>query len=134
MLGTQDPRPAIRPFSQADLPATAEIHAQAFPRQQRSKEWIACNAAAYPRTRLYVAEANGGLQGFILWMEKSGFRSEVVLELEQIAVRAEYRNAGVGQALIRGSLPQVAKELPALYSADEVLMVARAPLAAASRQ
>jgi ribosomal protein S18 acetylase RimI-like enzyme len=154
----------IRPCSEADLDAIADIHAQAFTRQGHSREWITCNARAYPRMRFYVAELEGEVCGFILWTEKSGFRDDVVLELEQIAVAAAYRRRGIGEALVVQSLPDVAKQLaarsamvkavvvstradndaqrlyrktlgaeieasvPSLYSADEVLMVARNPL------
>lgn len=103
--------PRIRAFSHHDLDATAAIHAEAFERQSRSKEWIACNAAAHPRMRLYVAELDGAVRGYILWTEKSGFRKEAVLELEQIAVAAQHRGQGIGGALIRDSLAQVGKEL-----------------------
>jgi ribosomal protein S18 acetylase RimI-like enzyme len=114
--------------------------------------------------RYYVAEVGSRISGFVLWTEKSGLRTEVVLELEQIAVATRFRKQGVGTALIIESLPEVAKELatrgatlkhvlvttradndaqrlyrrtlgaeveatlPALYSADEVFMVARDPL------
>ncbi|HZO03006.1 MAG TPA: GNAT family N-acetyltransferase [Burkholderiales bacterium] len=154
----------VRPYAHADLDAAAGIHAEAFARQQHSTEWIASNARAHPRVRLYVAELDAAVRGFILWTERSGFRSEVVLELEQIAVAAKYRRLGIGEALIRGSLPDVANQLAgrsanlkavivstradsaaqrlyrktlgaeveaqlsSLYSADEVLMVARKPL------
>ena len=154
----------IRPYSESDLAAIADIHAQAFTRQRHSKEWIACNARAYPRIRVYVAELEGEVRGYVFWTEKSGFREDVVLELEQIAVAAAYRKRGIGEALVVQSLPQVVKQLRArsatiravvvstradndaqrlyrktlgaeiearlqsLYSADEVLMVARNPL------
>jgi ribosomal protein S18 acetylase RimI-like enzyme len=154
----------IRRYSESDLAAVADVHAEAFTRQLDSKAWIACNARAYPRMRFYVAEAEGGVRGFILWTEKSGFRQDVVLELEQIAVAAAYRKRGIGERLVVQSLPEVAKQLaarcatiravlvstradndaqrlyrktlgaeiearvPSLYSADEVLMVARNPL------
>lgn len=154
----------IRLYSESDLDVIADIHALAFARQQHSKEWLACNARAHPRMRLYVAELEGEVLGFILWTEKSGFREGAVLELEQIAVAAAYRKRGIGEALVVQSLPDVAKQLaarsatiravivstradndaqrlyrktlgaeiearvPSLYSADEVLMVARNPL------
>ena len=89
-------------------------------RQGHSRDWIAANARAYPRMRLYVGEDDGGIRGYVLWSEKSGFRPDAVLELDQIAVAQPYRKRGIGEALIVQSLP--------LYSADEVLMVARAPL------
>ena len=156
----------IRRYSDHDLGAIADIHAEAFTRQGDSEEWITCNARAYPRMRLYVAEFQRGVRGFILWTEKSGFRQEVVLELEQVAVAAAYRKRGIGEALVVQSLSEVANELAArsatlravvvstradnnaqrlyrkalgaeieakvqsLFSADEVLMVARNPLGA----
>jgi ribosomal protein S18 acetylase RimI-like enzyme len=114
--------------------------------------------------RYYVSESEGNISGYILWVEKSGFRAQVVLELEQVAVRAQFRNQGVGAALIGVSLIEVSSSIasrgaelatvlvttrtdneaqrlyskilgakvvaiiPALFSGDEVLMVARNPL------
>jgi ribosomal protein S18 acetylase RimI-like enzyme len=124
----------VRPFGDGDLDAAAQIHAQSFARQRHSREWISCNARAHPRARLYVADADGAVRGFILWSEKSGFRREVVLELEQIAVAATHRNQGIGEALIVQRLyrktlgAEVEATLRGLYSGDEVLMVARKPL------
>jgi ribosomal protein S18 acetylase RimI-like enzyme len=102
--------------------------------------------------------------GYVLWTQKSGFRTEAVLELEQIAVSPEHQGRGVAEALIRRSLRAVADHLAGrgarlksvlvttradnqaqrlyrrvlgaeveatlsgLYSADEVVMVARDPL------
>ncbi len=124
---------------------------------------MSANAGGYPRLRYYVADASEKTIGFILWSEKSGFRNEVVPELEQIAVLSSYRCRGVGRALIQESLKLLEAELykrPArimavlvttrtdneaqrlcrsvlgaepvavikdLYSADEVIMVARPP-------
>lgn len=154
----------VRRMTQDDLAAVAEIHSQSFPRQKRSAEWIDCNIRAFPRIRSYVAESGKRIRGFILWTEKSGFRDRVVLELEQIAVAPSERKQGIGEALIRRSLPDIAGQLaergatlhavvvstrtdneaqglyrkslgaeveamiPSLYSADEVIMVAREPL------
>ena len=154
----------VRPLTEADLAAVAQIHAHAFPRQKHSAEWVECNARALPRMRYYVAESEEGVQGFVLWTEKSGFRDNVVLELEQIAVAPSEQRRGIGEALIRKSLPDIAIQLaergaalnavlvstrtdnqaqrlyrkalgaevaatiPSLYSADEVIMVARDPL------
>lgn len=137
----------IRRYSDHDLGVIADIHTEAFTRQGNSEEWITCNARAYPRMRLYVAEFQGGVRGFILWTEKSGFRQDVVLELEQVAVAAAYRKRGIGEALVVQSLPDVADndaqrlyrkalgaeieaKVQSLFSADEVLMVARNPLGA----
>jgi len=103
----------IRALRESDLSAVAEIHALAFPRQHHSHSWVKCNAGAYPRMRYFVACANEAnrICGFVLWSEKSGFREQVVLELEQIAVLPDYRNQGIGERLIRESLPMVVDQL-----------------------
>lgn len=158
--------PQIRPFADADLDAVARIHAAAFPRQRRSAEWVACKARAQPLVRIYVAAFHGGIGGYAIWAEKSGFRDRAVVELEQVAVDAERRRKGVGTALIRASLAdlgarladrgarlgavvvttradnaaqslyrrilgaEVEATIAGLFSADEVVMVARDPLRA----
>lgn len=109
----------------------------------------------------YVAEHSTGIVGYIHWTQKSGFRPEAVLELEQIAVLPEMQGRGIGRRLIDESLPMIKDELHRcnailkhiivttradnyaqrlyrqtlgaevectikdLYSADEVIMVAR---------
>ena len=151
----------VREMTEADIAAAAAIHQAAFNRQLDSAAWVTCNFKAYPRILYFVAELNGAVVGFIEWIQKSGFRKEVVLELEQLAVRPDAQGQGVGTALIQESLGQVAlmlkrrgaciknivvttrtdnhaqrlyrKALGAapeavikdLYSADEVIMVAR---------
>src|SRR5512143_1590197 len=101
----------VREYRSCDLFQVAKIHAEAFPRQGRSEEWVRCNARAFPRMRYYVAEASGEIVGYILWVEKSGFRESVVLELEQIAVRSQFRRQGIGAALIELSLDEVSSRI-----------------------
>ncbi|MBA2556808.1 MAG: GNAT family N-acetyltransferase [Chloroflexi bacterium] len=149
---------------ESDLTAVAELHARTFPRQRLSREWIECNWRAFPRMQYFVAEELGQVLGFIHWTQKSGFRDEVVLELEQIGVDPEHQGRGIGERLIRESLPEVGEQLSTrgarlkhvlvttradnqaqrlygrvlgaevevtltnLYSADEVVMIARTPL------
>lgn len=155
--------PLIREMTSADLAAVAELHAAAFPRQTRSAEWIDANHRAFPRIRYFVAEHDETIIGYIAWMEKAGFRARAVLELEQLAVRADQRGRGIGGRLIRESLAEVRRRLAErgaqlkailvttrtdneaqrlyadalgakpvavladLYSADEVVMIARGP-------
>ncbi len=101
----------IRAMLSTDLDAVAAVHKAAFARQQYSKEWISANFAAYPRMQFYVAEVDGEIRGFIHWTQKSGFRPEVILELEQIAVHPDAHGKGIGTALIRDSLPLVKAQL-----------------------
>jgi ribosomal protein S18 acetylase RimI-like enzyme len=151
----------VRKMNDEDIVAVAHVHASAFTRQTFSKEWIECNFKAFPKTQFFVAELEGDVAGFIYWSEKSGFRKEAVVELEQIAVHPNCQCKGIGTALIERSLPMVAEQIgkrgatvkhilvntrtdnraqkiyartlgatpvaviPAVFSADEVYMVAR---------
>ncbi len=103
----------VREYRCTDLAYVVAIHGEAFPRQGYSEEWIRCTARAYPRMRYYVAESNDVISGYLLWVEKSGFREEVVLELEQIAVLAKFQNNGIGEALIKLSLNDVSSSIQA---------------------
>jgi ribosomal protein S18 acetylase RimI-like enzyme len=117
----------IRAYREGDLDPVAAVHAASFPRQLRSRDWIAASARAYPKTRIYVADAEGGVVGFAMWTEKSGFRAQPVLELEQIAVTPQHRRRGIAQALIRRSLAEVRNELHTLKA---VVVTTRADNAA----
>jgi len=155
------PDVTIRRMTEPDEHRVAEIHQAAFPRQHRSVDWICCNFAAFPRIQIFVATRNDEILGFVQWIQKSGFRPAVVLELEQIAVEESEQGYGIGHALIKESLAQVRTQLKErnatlkcilvttradnsaqrlyrtalgakveavltdLYSADEVVMVAR---------
>ena len=98
----------IRPLQQQDIEKTAKVHKAAFVRQELSHEWIKSNSKAFPRIQYYVAEnQDNEIVGYIHWSQKSGFRQEVVLELEQLAVVPEYHGKGIGTKLIKESLPQI---------------------------
>ena len=153
----------IRRMETEDLLNVAKIHREAFPRQMHSEQWMTCNFNAYPRIRFFVAEDEGNIAGYVQWIEKSGFRKEVVLELEQIAILQSQQKRGIGSLLISESLKLIKIELEQrgasikhvlvstrtdneaqklykdvlkakpealisnLFSADEVLMIARNP-------
>ena len=97
----------IRAATETDHRAMAAVHAAAFPRQLDSAAWIECNFRAYPRIAYFVAEKGGAVIGFIEWIQKSGFRKEAVLELEQLAVQPGFQGQGIGTALIKDSLAQM---------------------------
>lgn len=101
----------IRSMTHFDIKSVSVVHQDAFQRQQHSLEWILCNFSAFPRMQYYVAELNNDIVGFIHWTQKSGFRTEVVLELEQIAVKPQYQSKGIGKKLIQSSIPMVANHL-----------------------
>jgi len=151
----------IRSMDSQDLKETSLVHKEAFERQCHSHAWLECNVNAYPRALCFVAVINNAIVGYIIWSQKSGFRRETVLELEQIAVLKNHQNQGVGRNLIVSSLSEVRNKLSNqdsllkhimvttradndaqklykdtlgaeieatitnLYSADEVVMVAR---------
>jgi ribosomal protein S18 acetylase RimI-like enzyme len=102
----------IRPLQDSDIEKTANVHKVAFARQELSIEWIKSNSKAFPRIQYYVAENwEHEIVGYIQWSQKSGFRQEVILELEQLAVLPEYHGKGIGTALIEKSLPQINSQL-----------------------
>jgi ribosomal protein S18 acetylase RimI-like enzyme len=94
-----------------DLLKASLVHKEAFIRQKLSFEWLECNLNAFPRFLNFVAELEGSLVGYIIWSQKSGFRPEVVLELEQVAVLPKHHGQGVGRELIEESLPFVRDHL-----------------------
>ena len=153
----------IREMVEEDISSVANVHRQAFRRQRDSEEWITCNFRAAPRMQYYVAVHDSTIVGYVHWTQKSGFRQEAVLELEQIAVSPEVQGRGIGHRLIEESLPLIRERLDErgarlkaiivttradnyaqrlyrdtlgaeveytikdLYSADEVIMIARNP-------
>ncbi|MCP3674319.1 MAG: GNAT family N-acetyltransferase [Gammaproteobacteria bacterium] len=148
-------------MTKEDLCPASIVHEQAFPRQRLSQQWLDCSLKSYPCTLCFVVTINENVVGYIIWVQKSGFRPEVVLELYQIAVLPNFQDQGIGHKLIMESLPEVrhllseqksklkhiivttradnfaqklykqtlGAEVEAtisnLYSADEVIMVAR---------
>jgi len=151
----------ILPATDGDLEHIAKIHKIAFTRQNESKKWVSCNFKAYPRIMMFTATINNKCVGYIQWIQKSGFRKETVIELEQIAVLPGQQSKGIGSKLITKSLDLVKEYLESqgsdlkaiivttrtdndaqrlyektlnakvettitnLYSADEVIMVAK---------
>lgn len=103
----------VRSACQGDMRHIAAIHAACFARQHRSSEWIACQFAAYPLKRIFVATlgGEGEIVGYLILAEKSGFRQDVVIELEQIAVAPEQQGRGVAAELICNSLSAVEQAL-----------------------
>ncbi len=101
----------IRPAREADLETLAAIGAEAFSGLRPvavAERWFRACWAAQPRMRYWVAERPGGVVGYILWMEKGGFRADAVVELEQVAVRSAERDRGIGGELVRRSFEALA--------------------------
>ena len=92
----------------------AKIAAQNFSGLKKiadAKKWASCNFSAYPRAQYFVAKTKGKISGYILWIEKGGFRKEAVFELEQIAVAKDFQGQGIGTQLIEESLLEIKKYL-----------------------
>ena len=117
----------VRPMSEEDLGKVAVVHTNSFPRQRHSKAWLSCTFKAAPRTLCFVIEQDDQIQGYIIWAQKSGFRPEAVIELEQIAIAPSQQNKGLGQSLIEQSLLQVKDQLSSFGSnVKHVLVSTRA--------
>ncbi len=111
MTKIANPDLIIRRAVAADIDAAGRVHQLAFPRQTHSKEWIECVFHSFPKSQLFVAELGNEIVGLIFWTEKSGFRKEAVVELEQIAVLPEYQGRGIGVYLIIHSAILVAEKI-----------------------
>lgn len=105
----------VRRMNEVDIYGVAKLNQECFSGNRDNSEmaalWISSNFAAYPRMQYFVAEDESGIVGYILWMEKGGFRKEAVLELEQIGVAASQRGKGIGIKLIEESLREIKKFL-----------------------
>ena len=97
-----------------DIASMVKIYLDCFKGMKNSedvKKWIICNFNAYPRMQYFVAEVENRVVGYILWVEKGGFRKEAVLELEQIGVLSDFRGKGIGSKLVIESLEEMKKYL-----------------------
>jgi ribosomal protein S18 acetylase RimI-like enzyme len=113
----------IRPMDETDIDAVAVLHSDAFQRQFSSREWVSCNFQAYPRILIFVAIHADEIVGYIQWIQKSGFRKEAVIELEQIAVQTALRGQQIGTQLIKESLSLVERYLQAKSSVLKSVLV-----------
>ena len=98
-------------MNEEDIESASIVHKEAFIRQAKSNEWLKCSNAGYPKTISYVAVLGNQIIGYVLWTQKSGFRPEVVLELEQIAVLPKYHGQGIATKIIQDSLPKVSNTI-----------------------
>lgn len=97
-----------------DIKGIAKIASENFSGLREKKyaiKWISCNFASFPRTQYFIAKINNEIAGYVLWLEKGGFREEAVFELEQIAVSKEFHGQGVGTELILKSVSEIKKYL-----------------------
>ncbi|MEH6798553.1 MAG: GNAT family N-acetyltransferase [Halopseudomonas sabulinigri] len=101
----------VRSMTLTDLQGAAEVHRLAFVRQRLSRDWLTATLAAHPRFLSFVATEQPRVVGYILWAQKSGFRDQAVMELDQIAVLPTEQGRGIARCLIDESLPLVKQQL-----------------------
>ncbi|NQY20083.1 MAG: GNAT family N-acetyltransferase [Campylobacteraceae bacterium] len=94
-------------MKKSDLKSASLVHKENFTRQNFSYEYLECSFNSYPKSLIYIVEDNENIIAYIIWTQKSGFRKEVVLELEQIAVLKNKQANNVGTELIISSLKLV---------------------------
>lgn len=114
----------VRQMCINDVDEVSKVHSEAFKRQFASHKWITCNFNAYPRIMMFVAvNEKNEIVGYIEWIQKSGFRKETVIELEQIAVLPEFQGKKIGTELINCSLKFVREYLNSQNSILKAVMV-----------
>jgi len=104
----------IKPLKKQEIEKVALIASSSFSGLKDVRQairWVACNFRAFPRLRYFTAQEKGQVIGYILWLEKGGFRNQSVFELEQIAVKESFRGRGVATSLIKQSLSALQKDL-----------------------
>ena len=107
----------VEKMGESDIPEVARINSASFSphrgNQELAVKWVRSNFSAYPRNQYFVAREGGSVVGYVMWMEKGGFRKESVWELEQIAVDESQRGKGVGTLMITESLASIKEQLQA---------------------
>ena len=112
-----------------DLKQIAEIASENFSGLKEKKnaiKWVSCNFNAFPRMQYFVAVSQTNkkeIAGYILWVEKGGFRKKAVWELEQIAVKKAFQGQGVGIQLIEKSFSEIKKYLKKRKSSLKLIEV-----------
>ena len=94
----------IRQANSVDLKNIAKIYSVCFPRELNHNVWINACFNSFPKSVYYVYEECNDIQGYILWSVKNGFRTNTIIELEQLGVHPEFAGQGVGRKLITESL------------------------------
>jgi len=101
----------VRRVKKDELANVAKIHEVAFSRQRYSIEWLKCSYHSFPKSLFYVLESQSKVLGYIIWSQKSGFRPEAILELEQLAILPTHQSKGLGAKILTESLKLVKQQL-----------------------
>ncbi|GAA1853064.1 ribosomal protein S18-alanine N-acetyltransferase [Actinomadura bangladeshensis] len=116
---------ALRPMTEADLPAVHRLERALFPEDAWSEEMLRGELAEQPRTRHYVvaAEPDGEIVGYA-GLAAAGGQADV----QTIGVRADRRKSGVGAALLTALLNEAVRR-----NSEAVFLEVRADNDAAHR-
>ncbi|MEM0365028.1 MAG: GNAT family N-acetyltransferase [Candidatus Nitrosocaldus sp.] len=104
----------IRAMVEQDIPSVARIYLENFKGMKSYDDvvrWMVMKHRSKPVCMYYIAMLGEEHVGYILWTEHGGFRSNAVLELEQIAVAKRYQGRGIGGMLVVESLKDVCRYL-----------------------
>lgn len=93
----------IRQAEESDLLSISQVYANCFPREVNHEAWINACFNSFPKSIYYVFEDKQHIKGYILWSIKNGFRTNTIVELEQLGVHHEHSGQGIGRQLITES-------------------------------
>jgi ribosomal protein S18 acetylase RimI-like enzyme len=94
----------IKQASKSDIDDISKIYSVCFPKETNHQMWINSCFNSHPKSIYYVFMDNNDIQGYILWSVKNGFRTNTIIELDQIGVLPEQAGKGIGRKLILESL------------------------------
>jgi ribosomal protein S18 acetylase RimI-like enzyme len=90
----------IREATKSNLEHISNVYSACFPRERNHDMWINCCFNSFPKSVYYVCESHECIQGYILWSVRNGFRSNTIIELEQLGVHPVHAKQGIGRKLI----------------------------------
>jgi len=93
----------IRQASKSDIKQISTVYSVCFSNEVSHDMWINSCFNSFPKSVYYVYEECHEVQGYILWSVKNGFRTNTIIELDQIGVHPDYSGQGVGRKLITHS-------------------------------
>ncbi|MGJ8694153.1 MAG: GNAT family N-acetyltransferase [Thalassotalea sp.] len=93
----------IRQANKSDIKNISKVYTVCFPNEIIHDMWISSCFNSFPKSVYYVHDECDEIQGYILWSVKNGFRTNVIIELEQLGVHPDHSGQGIGRKLISQS-------------------------------
>lgn len=93
----------IRLANKSDIKHISKVYSVCFPKETNHDLWINSCFNSFPKSVYYVYEEYNEIQGYILWSVKNGFRTNAIVELDQLGVHPDYSGQGIGRKLITQS-------------------------------